>query len=125
MKPKLTKEERELIGKRILELEQQAQKRFISTKTRFDVENAIDQVAGTVLDLDAFIELYIDRPTKLSEDEVWNYLEGIKMVAKLRVERLWDAHRQREHIDGYGTVAEVMGQHAWNKAQATKKGKQK
>ena len=125
MKPKLTKAERELIGKRILELEQQAEKRFISTKTRFDVENAIDQVAGTVLDLDAFIELYIDRPTKLTEDEVWNYLEGIKMVAKLRVERLWDAHRQREHIDGYGTVQEVMGQHAWNKAQATKKGKQK
>ena len=124
MKPKLTKAERELIGKRILELEQQAEKRFISTKTRFDVENAIDQVAGTVLDLDAFIELYIDRPTKLSEDEVWNYLEGIKMVAKLRVERLWDAHRQREHIDGYGTVEEVMGQHAWNKAQATK-GKKK
>ena len=124
MKPKLTKAERELIGKRILELEQQADKRFVSTKTRFDVENAIDQVAGTVLDLDAFIELYIDRPTKLSEDEVWNYLEGIKMVAKLRVERLWDAHRQREHIDGYGTVQEVMGQRAWNKAQATK-GKKK
>lgn len=121
MKSKLTKQERELVEERILELEKGAEKRFVSTKTRFDVEDAIDHVAGTVNDLDAFIELYIDRPTKLSEDEVWSYLEGIKMVAKLRVERLWDAHRQREHIDGYGTVAEVMGQHACNKGKAKKK----
>lgn len=125
MKPKLTKQEKDLVANRILELEKVAEKRFIATKNRFDVEDCIDHMAGTVQDLDAFIELYIDRPTKLSEDETWSYLEGIKMVANLRVERLWDAHRQREQIDGYGTVAEVMSQHAWNEAQAKKKGKKK
>ena len=125
MKPKLTKAERELIGNRILELEQQAEKRFISTKNRMDVENAIQHVGTTIQDIDALIELYVDRRNGITTDEMWNYLEGIKCTLKLRYDLLWDTHLQREHIDGYGTVEEVMGQHAWNKAQATKKVKNK
>lgn len=93
------------------ELQMMAEKRFVATKDRFTVEDCIDAVAGSVNDLDSFIELYIDRPVKLSEDEVWSYLEGIKMVLKLRVENLWDAHRQREQIDGYGSIEEVMDNH--------------
>jgi hypothetical protein len=111
------------------ELKEFASKRYVATKDRFVVENCIDAVAGTVNDLDSFIELYIDRPTKLSEDEIWSYLEGIKTVLKLRVENLWDAHRQREHIDGYGTIEEVMEQHRKTMAKdfpvPKKKGKKK
>lgn len=90
------------------ELMEFASKRFVSTKDRMDVEDAIDQVAHTLQDMDAFICMYIDSPHTLSEDEVWNYLDGIRNVLKLRVAVLWDAHRQREHIDGYGTLEEVV-----------------
>ena len=88
-----------------------ARKKYVSTKTRFDVENAIDQVSHTLEDMDAFISMYIDSPRVLTEDVTWNYLDGIRNVLKLRVEVLWDAHRQREHLDGYGTLEEVMAGH--------------
>jgi hypothetical protein len=87
-------------------------KKYISTKDRMDVEDAIQHVETTVQDIDALIERYIDRPDHLSEDEMWNYLEGIKCVLKLRIDGLWDAHRQRECIDGYGTFEEIMEQRA-------------
>lgn len=89
-----------------------ASKRYISTKDRMDVEDAIQHVENTVGDIEALIERYVDRPDELSEDEMWNYLEGIKCVLKLRVDGLWNAHRQRECIDGYGTFEEVMEQRA-------------
>lgn len=110
MKPKLTKEERELIGERILELEKVAEKKYVATKDRMDVEDAIQHVETTVQDIDALIERYVDRPDHISEDEMWNYLEGIKCVLKLRIDGLWDAHRQRECIDGYAPIDEIMRQ---------------
>ena len=91
-----------------------ASKRYIATKDRMDVEDAIQHVENTVGDIEALIERYVDRPDELSEDEMWNYLEGIKCVLKLRVDGLWNAHRQRECIDGYGTFEEVMEQRAKN-----------
>ena len=125
MKPKLTKEERDLVADRILALEKVAEKKYIATKDRMHVENAIQHVGTTLQDIDALIELYVDRRDGITVDEMWNYLEGIKCTLKLRYDSLWDAHIQREHLDGYGTVEEVMGQHAWYKAQAAKKGKKK
>ena len=110
MKPKLTKEERELIGERILELEKVAEKKYVSTKDRMDVEDAIQHVETTVQDIDALIERYVDRPDHISEDDMWNYLEGIKCVLKLRIDGLWDAHRQRECIDGYAPIDEILRQ---------------
>lgn len=98
----------ECTEEKLEELMEIASKRYVSTKTRFDVEDAIDQVAHTLQDMDAFICMYIDSPKVMSEDEVWNYLDGIRNVLKLRVDVLWDAHRQREHIDGYGTLEEVV-----------------
>ena len=89
-----------------------ASKKYISTKDRMDVEDAIQHVENTVEDIDALIERYIDRPDHISEDEMWNYLEGIKCVLKLRIDGLWNAHRQRECIDGYGTFEEIMEQRA-------------
>jgi hypothetical protein len=89
-----------------------ASKKYISTKDRMDVEDAIQHVENTVEDIDALIERYVDRPDHISEDEMWNYLEGIKCVLKLRMDALWNAHRQRECIDGYGTFEEIMEQRA-------------
>lgn len=85
-------------------------KKYISTKDRMDVEDAIQHVETTVQDIDALIERYVDRPDHISEDEMWNYLEGIKCVLKLRIDGLWDAHRQRECIDGYAPIDEVLHQ---------------
>ena len=103
-------------------------KRFVSTKNRMDVENAIMQVQSTIYDLEAFTEMYIDLPNEMAIDEVWSYIEGIKNVLKLRTELLWNAHRQREHIDGYGTLQEVMAAtypDAEDCCLPTKKGKKK
>ena len=89
-------------------IEQFAAKKYIAIKDKYDVENGIQSIRNTIDDIDSFIDLYIDSPTILTEDEVWNYLEGIKSVLTLRVEQLWNAHIQREHLDGYGDINEVM-----------------
>ena len=98
-------------------LEQLATKRYIAIKDQHDVENGIQSIRNTIDDLDSFIDLYVDSPTILTEDEVWNYLEGIKSVLTLRVEQLWNAHIQREHLDGYGEINEVMECKAQKKAK--------
>jgi hypothetical protein len=96
----------------IMELEAVSSKRYVSTKDRMDVEDAIQHVEITLHDIKALIELYVDRRDRITEDEMWNYLEGIKCMLELRVNALWDAHRQREHIDGFGTMEEVLANHA-------------
>lgn len=93
------------------ELKEFASKRYVSTKTRFHVEDAINQVSQTLNDIDALLETYIDGREQISEDEMWGYVDGIKQVLALRVKMLWDAHRQREQIDGYGSIDEVMANH--------------
>lgn len=110
---KFTKEE-------IMELEAVASKRFVSTKDRMDVEDAIQHVETTLQDITALIELYVDRRDRITEDAMWNYLEGIKCMLELRVGTLWDAHKQREHIDGFGTFEEVMANHIRNHAEHAK-----
>lgn len=108
------------------ELMEFATKRFVSTKNRMDVENAIQQVRNSVDDLSTFIEMYIDHPNTMTEDDVWNYIDGIRIVLQLRVENLWNAHIQREHIDGYGTLDEVVHQRvAQDETVPKKKGKKK
>jgi hypothetical protein len=100
-------------------IEQFASKKYIAIKDKYDVENGIQSIRNTIDDLDSFIDMYVDSPTVLTEDEVWNYLEGIKSVLTLRVEQLWNAHIQREHLDGYGDMHEVMA------CKAQKKDKKK
>jgi hypothetical protein len=106
-----------------------SRKKYVATKTRFDVESAIQSIRNSIDDLNAFIEMYIDSPRVLTEDETWGYLDGIKNVLELRVDVLFDAHTQREHLDGYGTIEEVMAQHRKNidasESIPKKKGKKK
>ena len=118
----------EYTDKELEELVALGTKRYVSTKNRFHVEDAIEQVSQTVNDMDALIELYVDGRKELTVDEMWNYLDGIKNVLSLRVQVLWDAHRQRECIDGYGTIEEVMATKFSAPATVTtpkKKGKKK
>jgi hypothetical protein len=103
-----------------VKLEQLSTKRYVATKDRHDVENGIQSIRNTIDDIDAFIDMYVDSPTVLTEDQVWNYLEGIKSVLTLRVEQLWNAYIQRERLDGYGELHEVMTCYA-----PEKKGKKK
>ena len=118
----------EYTDKELEELVALGTKRYVSTKNRFHVEDAIEQVSQTVNDMDALIELYVDGRKELTVDEMWNYLDGIKNVLSLRVQVLWDTHRQRECIDGYGTIEEVMATKFSAPATITepkKKGKKK
>jgi hypothetical protein len=113
----------------IMELQTLSTKRYVSTKDRTHVEDAIQHVETTLQDINALIELYVDRKDRITEDQMWNYLEGIKCMLELRVGALWDAHRQREHIDGFGTMEEVLANHAQRMKEASppakKKGKKK
>ncbi len=118
----------EYTDKELEELVALGTKRYVSTKNRFHVEDAIEQVSQTVCDIDALLETYIDGREQISEDELWGYMDGIKQVLTLRVKMLWDAHRQRECIDGYGTIEEVMATKFSAPATITepkKKGKKK
>lgn len=94
-------------------------KKYVAIKDLHDVGDGIQSIRNTIDDIDAFIDLYVDSPTILTEDQVWNYLEGIKSVLTLRVEQLWNAHIQREHLDGYGEMHEVLA------CKAQKKDKKK
>lgn len=102
-------------------IEQFAAKKYIAIKDKYDVEDGIQSIRNTIDDLNSFIDLYVDSPTVLTEDEVWNYLEGIKSVLTLRVEQLWNAYIQREHLDGYGDIDEVMACKALPQKKAKKK----
>lgn len=57
---------------------------------RFDLEQDILKCAQIEDYLDEFLRQYLDKPEPMSEDEVHNYISGIKYVAKLQNERLWD-----------------------------------
>jgi hypothetical protein len=101
------------------QLNQLPTKKYIAIKDLHDVGDGIQNIRNTIDDIDAFIDMYVDSPTILTEDQVWNYLEGIKSVLTLRVEQLWNAHIQREHLDGYGEMHEVLA------CKAQKKDKKK
>lgn len=70
-------------------------------KTRFDLENAIMAVKSTEDDLKAFLEAYVDRPVRMTEDDVWNYVSGIQHVLELRNCVLWDTFTQVFKLDEY------------------------
>lgn len=70
-------------------------------KTRFDLEDAILSVQGTVKDLDLFIMTVMDGPKQLSEDEIYNLAMGIRSVLDMRSNALWDTFKQVFELDEY------------------------
>ena len=71
-------------------------------KTRFDLEDAIMRVRDIEGDIEAFLQMYSDNPIPMTEDDVWNYLSGIKHVFSLRNCILWDTFKQVHKLDEYG-----------------------
>ena len=78
-------------------------------KTRFDLEDAISRVRDIEDDIEAFLQMYMDGPTRMSQDEVWNYLSGIKHVFQLRNGVLWDTFKQVHGLDEYSKYKHPEG----------------
>lgn len=57
---------------------------------RFDLEQDIIKCAQVEEYLDEFLRQYLDKPQHMSEDEVHNFISGIKFTAKLQNQRLFD-----------------------------------
>jgi hypothetical protein len=70
-------------------------------KNRFDLEQDLLDVSAICKDLDLFLEAYSDLPTKMTEDQVFNYVFGIRNVLHLRFEKAWDTYCRVFEIDGY------------------------
>ena len=71
-------------------------------KDRFDLESAITDVLYTEKDIDALLWRIMDSPEgKLTDDDLANYLLGLKTVLSLRGEMLWDTYCQFLKLDKY------------------------
>ena len=71
-------------------------------KDRFDLESAITDVLYTEKDIDALLWRIMDSPDgPLTEDDLANYLLGLKTVLSLRGEILWDTYCQFLKLDDY------------------------
>jgi len=75
--------------------------RNIMSKTRFDLEQDLLSLNSTTDDLDNFLQMYYDAPTKMTEDDIYNYVFGIRNVLKLRFEKAWDTYLQHFELDAY------------------------
>lgn len=64
---------------------------------RFDLEQDILKCAQVEDYLDEFLRQYLDKPEPMSEDDVYNYISGIKYAAKLQNQRTWDGFEQMVH----------------------------
>ena len=57
---------------------------------RFDLEQDILRVWGVSDLIEEFLRQYLDGSSPLTEDEVFNKLNGIKEVLNMSNQRLWD-----------------------------------
>lgn len=56
---------------------------------RFDLEEAIGQMAQTPNDIETIIYAIGDSPIKHTEDELLNMLIGIKQLHETRYQKMW------------------------------------
>ena len=71
-------------------------------KDRFDLESAIMDVLYTEKDIDTLLWRIMDSPDgPLTEDDLANYLLGLKTILSLRGELLWDTYCQFLKLDDY------------------------
>ena len=71
------------------------------TKSRFDLEQDLLDVSATCKDIDLFLEAFYDSPTEMNEDDVFNYVFGIRNILHLRAEKAWDTYCQVFELDRY------------------------
>ena len=71
-------------------------------KDRFDLESAIMDVLYTEKDIDALLWRIMDSPDgPMTEDDLANYLIGLKTILSLRGEILWNTYCQFLKLDDY------------------------
>ena len=71
-------------------------------KDRFDLESAIMDVLHTEKDIDALLWRIMDSPDgPMTEDDLANYLIGLKTILSLRGEILWNTYCQFLKLDDY------------------------
>jgi hypothetical protein len=68
-----------------------------------DLEDDIQKVWSVKEDIELLIWRYIDHPTHMTEDEVWNHLSGISSRLDLYCEKLWDTYCKKFELDAYAT----------------------
>lgn len=68
---------------------------------RFDLEQDILRVWGTVEDLEIANKLVLDGAEPLTEDEISNIIMGIEKTLDLRCRSLWDTFCRVYELDGY------------------------
>jgi hypothetical protein len=76
-------------------------------KTASDIDEAIMQVWATTEDLGMLITKYVDAPEKMTEDEVWNAMEGVKQMLDLRCWHLRDVYKKYFQLDEYNWSRDV------------------
>ena len=71
-------------------------------KDRFDLETAITDVLWVEKDIDNLLWRIMDSPEgPMTDDDLANYLLGLKTVLNLRGEILWDTYCQFLELDNY------------------------
>ena len=71
-------------------------------KDRFDLETAITDVLWVEKDIDNLLWRIMDSPEgPMTEDDLANYLIGLKTVLNIRGEILWDTFCQVLKLDQY------------------------
>ena len=68
---------------------------------RFKLEDAILAAEQVQNDLALLQEAVLDWPTRMSEDELCNYIMGIEYTTKLRQAKLWDVFKREFQLDEY------------------------
>ena len=68
-----------------------------------DLEDAITNVWSVKEDIDLLVWRFVDHPTPMTEDEVWNHLAGISSRLDLLCEKLWDTYCKKFELDAYAT----------------------
>lgn len=68
--------------------------KLFSQYDRFELEQDIIKMWGAAENLKEFVRQYIDSPKIMDEDEVANFLDGIRQVHELQCERLWNGFEE-------------------------------
>lgn len=58
-------------------------------KDRFDLEDAIGDMANTSSDIETVIYAIGDSPNALTEDQLLNMLIGMKQMHEIRYQKMW------------------------------------
>jgi hypothetical protein len=78
-----------------------------------DLEDDITRVWSVKDDIELLIWRYVDHPTVMTEDEVWNHLAGISSRLDLLCEKLWDTYCKKFELNHYATAEKLAYRKEW------------